>query len=60
MKEWILEANTVQKLLSEENWSEMKSFLKKVGSNRLLHSQTLTVFFKELWHLLAKTVSASR
>jgi len=60
MKEWILEAIRGAKWLSEDNWLEMKSFLKKVGSNRLLGEQTLTVSFKEPWNLLAKTVSAAR
>jgi site-specific DNA recombinase len=60
MREWILEANTGAKQLSEENWPEMKNFLKKVGSNRLLRAQTLTVSFKEPWNLLSKTISAAR
>jgi len=60
LRNWILEANQSGKRVSEENWLEMKSFLKKVGSNRLLRGQTLTVTFKEPWNLLSKTVSAAR
>ena len=60
LKSWILQGNQAQKWASEENWSEMKSFLKIVGSNRLLRAQTLTVTFKKPWNLLAETVAASR
>jgi len=60
LRNWILEANQSGKWVSEENWLEIKSFLKKVGSNRLLREQTLTVSFKEPWNLLSKTVSVAR
>jgi hypothetical protein len=36
----------------------MKSFLKKVGSNRVLRAQTVTVTFKKPASLLAQTVLA--
>jgi hypothetical protein len=38
----------------------MKALLKKVGSNRLLHAQTLTVSFKTPWNYLAETNVAVR
>jgi hypothetical protein len=38
----------------------MKSFLQKVGSNRLLRAQTLTVSFKKPFDLLAETNLAVR
>jgi hypothetical protein len=60
LKEWILEANQAEKWVQEENWLEMKSFLKKVGSNRLLRAQTLTVSFKKPWISLAETTLAVR
>ena len=60
LKEWVLEANKGEKTVSDENWEEMKSFLKKVGSNRLLRAQTLTVSFKKPWDLLAQTTIAAR
>jgi hypothetical protein len=47
LKTFILEANQAEKWASDENWLEMKSFLKKVGSNRHLRAQTLTVSFKK-------------
>jgi site-specific DNA recombinase len=60
LRDWILEANTANQLVGEENWLKMKSFLKRVGSNRLLRAQTLTVSFKNTWHFLAETNLAVR
>ena len=60
VRNWVFEANQAEKWVSEENWLEMKSFLKKVGSNRLLRAQTLTVFFKTPWKFLAETTLAAR
>lgn len=60
LRNFILEANKAEKWVKEENWLEMKSFLKKVGSNRLLRAQTLTVSFKKPLNLLAETVLAVR
>ena len=60
LKNWVFEANQAQKWVSEENYGEMKSFLKKVGSNRLLRAETLTVSFTKPWNSLAETVVAVR
>jgi hypothetical protein len=60
LKNWVLQANTDEKSAFSENWVEMKSFLQKVGSNRLLRAQTLTVSFKKPWGLLAETNIALR
>jgi len=60
LKNWVLEANQAQKWVLEDNWLEMKSFLQKVGSNRLVHSQTLTVSFKKHWIPLAETTVAAQ
>jgi len=60
LKNWFFEANQAEKWISEENWSEMKSFLKKVGSNRFLRAETLTVSFTKPWLSLAETVVAVR
>ena len=60
LRNWILEANQASKWVAEENWLEMKSFLKRVGSNRLLRAQTLSVSFKKPWNYLAKTTVALR
>jgi site-specific DNA recombinase len=60
LKNWVFEANQAEKWVSEDNWGEMKSFLKKVGSNRLLRAETLTVSFTKPWNSLAETVVAVR
>jgi site-specific DNA recombinase len=60
LRNWVLHANQAGKWAFEENWVEMKSFLKKVGSNRLLRSQTVTVEFKKPWDSLAETTVAVR
>jgi DUF438 domain-containing protein len=60
LRKWVLEANQAEKWASIDNGLEMKSFLKKVGSNRLLRAQTLTVSFKKPWNLLAETTVAVR
>ena len=60
LRNFIFEANQAQKWLCENNSTEMNSFLKKVGSNRLLRSQTLTVTFTKPFDSLAETVIAVR
>ena len=60
LKNLILEANQAEKWVFENNWVEMKSFLQKVGLNRLIRSQTLTVSFKKHWSSLAETNLAVR
>ena len=60
LRNFILEANQAQKWVSEEDWLKMKTFLKKVGSNRLLRAQTLTVSFKKPFDSLAETVITAR
>ncbi len=60
LRNWILQANQASKWAAEKSWLEMKSFLKRVGSNRLLHAQTLSVSFKKPWNYLAKTTVALR
>jgi len=55
LRNWILEANQGEKLVSHENFGEMKSFLQKVGLNRIFRDQTLTVSFIKPWDSLAET-----
>jgi hypothetical protein len=59
LKNLILEANQAQKWVFENNFLEMKSFLQKVGLNREIRSQTLTVTFKKPFDLLAQTTVAA-
>ena len=60
LRNWVLEANRAGQWVSQDNWLEMKSFLTKAGSNRLLRSQTLTVSFRKPFDLLAQTTLAVR
>ncbi len=60
LRNFILRANTALKWINEDNWSEMKSFLQNVGSNRLLRAQTLTIEFIKPAQLLAETNLAVR
>ena len=59
LKNWLFEANKAEEWLTDQNWLEMKGFLKKVGSNRLLREQTLTVTFRKPWNFLAETTVAA-
>lgn len=60
LKNLILEANQAEKWVFENNWLEMKSFLQKIGLNRQIRSQTLTVSFKKHWCSLAQTTVAAQ
>ena len=60
LRKWIFEANALEKAVFDDNWLEMKSFLQRAGSNRLLRAQTLTVSFKKPFALLAETNLAIR
>ncbi len=60
LKKWVLLANEAETWALQDNRLEMKSFLKKVGSNRILRAQTLTVSFTKPWNSLAETVVAVR
>ncbi len=59
LKNWLFEANKAEEWLTDQNWLEMKGFLKKVCSNRLLREQTLTVTFRKPWNFLAETTVAA-
>ena len=60
LRNWILEANALNLAVVNDDWLKMKSFLERVGSNRLLRAQTLTVSFKKPFDLLAETSLAIR
>lgn len=60
LRQWISEANSLEKAVQENNWREMTSFLKRVGSNRILRAQTVTVSFLKPWASLAETNLAAR
>jgi len=44
LRNWILKANKAEIAVISNNWLEMKSFLQKTGSNRLLRAQNLGRF----------------
>ncbi|MEK7657977.1 MAG: hypothetical protein AAB366_02180 [Patescibacteria group bacterium] len=52
VRNWIIEANQAKNFALEDNFSEMKNFLKKIGSNRRIFDQRLFVDFKKPWNYL--------
>ncbi len=60
VRNWTLEANQAYSLGFSDHYLEMSSFLKNVGSNRLLRAGTLCVEFKKPWNSLAETSVAAR
>jgi vacuolar-type H+-ATPase subunit I/STV1 len=59
-RNWILEANQAKNLALQENFSEMKNYLKKIGSNRRLARGRLKIDFKKPFDLLAKLPAEAR
>ncbi len=59
-RNWILEANQAKNLILEENFSEMKNFLKTIGSNRRLAAGKLAIDFKKPWNYLAEMPAEAR
>ena len=59
-RNWILEANSVENLALQEDYSGMKNFLQKIGSNRRLAAGTLSVDFKKPWNFIEKMPAESR
>ncbi|MFH2013474.1 MAG: hypothetical protein ABIJ17_00715 [Patescibacteria group bacterium] len=47
-------------LALQENFTEMKNFLKKIGSNRRLAAGRLEIDFKKPFNLLAKLLAKAR
>ena len=59
-RNWILEANQAKNLALQDNFSEMKNYLKKIGSNRRLAAGRLEIDFKKPFDLLAKLPAEAR
>ena len=59
-RNWILETNQAKNLALQENFSEMKNFLKKIGLNRQISQQKLSIDFKKPFDLLAKLPAEAR
>ena len=51
-RNWILEANSAENLALQVDYTGMKDFLQKIGSNRRLAASTLSVDFKKPWNFL--------
>ena len=60
VRNWIIEANQTKNLILSENFSEMKNFLKTVGSNRRLAAGRLAIGFKNPWNYLAEMPAEAR
>jgi len=52
VRNWIIEANQAKNFVLDNNFSEMKNFIKKIGSNRQILNQRLFVDFKKPWNYL--------
>jgi len=59
-RNWILEANQAKNLILSENFSEMKNFLKTIGSNRRFAAGKLAIDFKNPWNYLAEMPAQAR
>ena len=59
-RNWIIEANQAKNLALQENFSEMKNFLKKIGLNRQISQQKLSIDFKKPFDFLAKLPAEAR
>jgi hypothetical protein len=53
-REFVLKLNYAEKLLNSENYPEMKTFLKNIGSNHILQNQKLIFSFKTPFNLAAE------
>ena len=59
-RNWIIEANQAKNIALQENFSEMKNFLKKIGLNRQISQQKLSIDFKKPFDLLARLPAEAR
>jgi len=53
-REFVLKLNYAEKLRNSDNFSEMKTFLKNIGSNHILHNQKLIFSFNFLFNFVAE------
>ncbi len=53
-REFVLKLNYAEKLLNSENYPEMKTFLKNIGSNHILQNQKLIFSFNFPFNLAAE------
>ncbi len=60
VRNWIIEANQAKNFALTENFSEMKNFLKKIGSNHQIASQKFSIDFKKPWNYLYFLLTRAR
>ncbi len=53
-REFVLKLNYAEKLLNSENYPEMRTFLKNIGSNHILQNQKLIFSFNFPYNLAAE------
>ena len=58
-REFVLKLNYAEKLLNSENYPEMKTFLKNIGSNHILQNQKLSFCWKFPFNLAAERSEAA-
>ncbi len=60
LKNWIIDANQAHNLAKTKNFPQMKSFLKTIGSNRILLDGKLQISFEKQYELLLKLPQEAR
>jgi len=58
-REFVLKLNYAEKLRNSDNFAEMKTFLKNIGSNHILHNQKLIFCWKFPFNLAAERSEAA-
>ncbi len=52
LKNWIIEASSVEKIASSKNLEEIKRFFEKIGTNRHLLDKKIEIDFEKPWNIL--------
>ncbi len=62
LREWILDTKNATFVASSENLSEICAFVRKIGTNPILHNKSVTFSFAPPWNSVShhKAISASR
>jgi len=60
VQNWVIEANQAQNFVLQEDFSEMKNFLKTIGSNQKIKGQKLEIEFKKPWNYLYSLPAEAR
>ena len=59
-REWVLAANNAEKLSLGDNFPEIRTFLKKIGSNPKIQNRSLSLSFKKPWDYLYELNTQNR